>query len=76
MSAPGVEVVATIEEFGLDDEVVVSSLVVGRMVCWPPAKWLLQGRKQPNLCGKKMRKISDEQKIAEAWHSCSSFVSE
>jgi len=36
MSAPGVEVVATIEEFGLDDEVVVSSLVVGRMVCCPP----------------------------------------
>ena len=47
MSAPGVEVVATIEEFGLDDEVVVSSLVVGRMVCCPPAKWLLQGRNNP-----------------------------
>ena len=75
MSAPGVEVVATIEEFGLDDEVVVSSLVVGRMVCCPPAKWLLQGEKTTNLCGKKMRKISDEQNIAEAWHSCSSFVS-
>ena len=50
MSAPGVEVVATIEEFGLDDEVVVSSLVVGRMVCWPPAKWLLQLGENNPIC--------------------------
>ena len=35
MSATGVELVATIDVFGLD--VLVSSVVVGRMLCWPPA---------------------------------------
>jgi len=34
MSATGVEVVATIDVFGLD--VLVSSVVVGRMFCCPP----------------------------------------
>ena len=46
MSATEVELVATLDVFGLD--VLVSSVVVGRMLCCPPENEIVTKKKRPH----------------------------